>query len=84
MTKAAEHVLELATQLDPSERAELIDRLHELDDTAGGEKEPGYDEAWAAELRERKAQVERGEETPVPWREAMARIRRGEVNGDAH
>ncbi len=75
MTHAAEQVYALAKTLTPSDRAELIDRLFELD-AAGGGKDPGYDEAWTAEIRERKAQVERGEETPIPWQDAIAHIRR--------
>jgi len=83
MTKAAEQLLEQAMRLEPDDRAELIDRLFEMGDPAVGEAPvPGYAEAWAAEIRERKAQVERGEEMPLPWREAMARIRRGEVDDE--
>ena len=77
MTKAAEQLLEQAMRLAPDDRAELIDGLFELDDPTVDE--PAHAEAWAAEIRERKAQVDRGEETPIPWREATARIRRGKV-----
>ena len=86
MTKAAERLLEQVLQLDPADRTELIDRLWGSTDPvaedAAGEPDPDYDAAWAAELRERKAQVERGEDVTVPWREAMARIRRGVTDGE--
>lgn len=80
MTQAAGQLLEQVMRLDPADRAELIDRAFASDDGADGPPDDGYDAAWAAELRVRQAEVERGDETPVPWREAMARIRRGQVD----
>ena len=75
MTKAAEQVLEQAMRLDPADRAELVDRLYGLDDSAAGPKEPGYGEAWAAELRERQAEFERDPSVGVPWQDVVARLR---------
>ena len=72
MTQAAEQVYDMATRLTPADRAELIDRLYELDDAAGGATEPGYNEAWAAEIRERVAEMDGGDVTPIPWEEVRA------------
>ena len=74
-------MLELATRLARSDRAELIDRLYELDDSVDGQKEPGYDEAWAAVLRERQAEFERDPSVGFPWQEAVARLRDTAVRG---
>ena len=82
MTTVTERLLEQVMRLEPAERAELIDRVFTSDDPAGTPTEAEHAAAWAAELRDREAQVARGEEVPVPWREAMARIRRGEDRGE--
>ncbi len=79
MTKAAEQLLEQVLQLDPADRTEMIDRLSDsLDpvaEDAAGEADPGYEEAWAAELRERAAEFERDPTVGVPWQEVIARLR---------
>ena len=53
--------------LDEDEREMLAIRLGlSLSD----QKEPGYDEAWAAELKKRIEEVDRGEADLVDWEEA--------------
>ena len=75
MTKAAGQVLELATRLAPTDRAEVIDRLDELDDSDAGRNGARYDRAWAAELHERQAELERDPSAVTPWQEVVARLR---------
>lgn len=81
MTKVAEQVLAQALQLDPSDRAELRDRLFELDDD--GPPEPGYEEAWTAELDERLGQIERGEVTLIPWEQVRDLLGRDSDDSNA-
>lgn len=38
------------------------------------ETEPGYDDAWAAELQRRMQAIDSGEDVPVPWNEAEGLI----------
>ena len=76
MTKAAEQLLAQALRLDLADRAELLDRLAASWEPSD---DPAYAAAWEAELRERIASIERGEEKPIPWRDAMPQIRRGEL-----
>ncbi len=58
---AVESLYEQALLLSPDERELLASRL-----LMSVEKEPGYDEAWKAELERRWAGVERGESIPKP------------------
>jgi putative addiction module component (TIGR02574 family) len=79
MTKAAEQLLNAVMQLEPDDRAELVDRLEESLEPS---QDPAYVAAWEAEIRERIASVERGAERPIPWREAMDQIRQGVIDGE--
>jgi putative addiction module component (TIGR02574 family) len=79
MTKSAEHILEEALALNAADRIELIDRLSE---TLEPSTDSEYTAAWEAEIRERIQQVERGQSAPIPWRDAMNQISRGESNAD--
>ncbi|HWB54937.1 MAG TPA: addiction module protein [Tepidisphaeraceae bacterium] len=78
MTKPAEHILQEALALDAADRMELVDRLSE---TLAPSDDPEYTAAWEAEIRDRIQQVKRGQSAPLPWKEAMNQIERGE--GDA-
>lgn len=49
-------------ELDEDERQLLAIRL-------GLEKEPGYDEAWSAEIKRRLDEIDRGEADLVDWEE---------------
>jgi putative addiction module component (TIGR02574 family) len=61
-----ESVLNQALELDEDEREMLALRLGM---TLSDDKEPGYDEAWAAELKKRLAEIDRGEADLVDWEE---------------
>jgi putative addiction module component (TIGR02574 family) len=79
MTKSAQDIFEQAMALDLDDRADLIARLT---DTLEPSTDPEYLAAWEAEIRERIAQVERGETRGIPWREAIEQIRRGEIDDE--
>ncbi len=79
MAKSAEHIFEEALALDADDRMELIDRLSE---TLEPSTDPEYTAAWEAEIRERIQQVERGQSAPIPWRQAIDQISRGEGDAD--
>lgn len=66
MTKF-EAVLTQAMELDEDEREMLAIRLGM---SLSDEKEPGYDEAWAAELKKRLDEIDRGEADLVDWENA--------------
>jgi hypothetical protein len=61
-----ESVLNQALELDEDEREMLALRLGM---TLSDDKEPGYDEAWAAELKKRLAEIDRGEADLMDWEE---------------
>ena len=75
MTKAAQSILERAMALDNADRTELAEMLA---GTLEPSTDPEYVAAWEDEIRRRIAEVESGAEKPIPWREAMEQIRRGE------
>ena len=77
MTTTAQHLLDEAMKLEIDERSELIARLL---DTVEPRTDSEYQSAWAAEIKARIQQVERGEVKLIPWREAMAQIRRGVID----
>jgi hypothetical protein len=54
-------------ELDEDERQLLAIRLGM---SIGDEKEPGYDEAWSAEIKRRLEEVDRGDADLVDWEEA--------------
>jgi hypothetical protein len=62
-----ETVLTQAMELDEDERQLLAIRLGM---SIGDEKEPGYDEAWSAEIKRRLDEIDRGEADLVDWEEA--------------
>ncbi len=66
-----EQVLNDARQLAPDEQYQLAMRLLESGDAE--EREPGYEEAWAAEIARRFDRVNAGE-PGVPLNEAFERI----------
>jgi hypothetical protein len=61
-----ESVLNQALELDEDEREMLALRLGM---TLSDAKEPGYDQAWAAELKKRLAEIDRGEADLMDWEE---------------
>ena len=45
-------------------------------------KIPDYDAAWEAEIRERIAQIDRGEAKLIPWQEAIEQARRCVIDNE--
>ena len=75
MTKLAEQFLEQWKSLDEADRADVVDELSVILEPSD---DPEYIAAWETEIRTRIEQVERGEIQPIPWREAIELICRGE------
>ena len=61
-----ESVLSQALELDEDERQMLALRLEA---SLGETKDPGYDAAWEAEIKQRVDELERGEVELVDWEE---------------
>lgn len=59
-----------ALQLPASERARLIERL-----IAGLDSDPAIEEAWAAEVERRHAEIENGAVSLLPGPEALAKLK---------
>lgn len=70
MTEAVAHILAEVEQLSPPERAELADRLIET------LTDPEVERAQIEEVRRRVAQVESGEATVIPGKQALEQVRR--------
>ena len=64
-----------ALALPEKERAALAMQLIRSLDPEGVEKEPGYDEAWKAEIEKRSRSLAEGRSVPVSREEAESRIR---------
>ncbi len=65
----AERLLQEAMQLTSDERELLAVELF-----ASLEKEPGYDEAWEAEIRRRIGDVDSGKSQLAEWDDVKARL----------
>jgi putative addiction module component (TIGR02574 family) len=59
-----------ALQLPASERARLIERL-----IAGLDSDPAIEEAWAAEVERRHAEIDNGAVSLLPGPEALATLK---------
>ena len=59
-----------ALRLAPSDRARLIERL-----IASLDADPEVEEAWAAELARRQAEIEDGSVSPVSGPETLAKLK---------
>jgi len=71
MTRAAEHILREALNLDESDRATLAGLLlgsldDDIDDDAA--------QAWVEEVDRRAKQLDSGEVTAIPWEDVRARL----------
>ncbi len=73
MLKESE-VFESAHALSEDRRVELAKRLIQSLDS--GEKEPGYDEAWADEPEDRSRKFKSGEIEAIRVEKVIARLRR--------
>lgn len=71
MSKTFTQVWQEAAELTEEERASLAGLLI---DSLEGEADPGVEEAWAAEIQKRVAQVEAGTAKTVPWEEVRQRL----------
>ena len=65
----AERLLQEAMQLSSDERELLAIELF-----ASLEKEPGYDEAWEAEIERRTKEVDEGTVELIPWSEVRKQM----------
>jgi putative addiction module component (TIGR02574 family) len=59
-----------ALRLPPADRARLVERL-----IASLDADPAVDEAWAAEVERRNAEIESGAVSLVPGPEALAELK---------
>lgn len=59
-----------ALQLPPSERALLVEKL-----IASLDVDPEVEEAWAAEIERRLAEIDSGAVTPLPGPETLAELK---------
>ena len=71
MTRTATIILRDALKLGEHDRAALAGLLIESLET---EPEEGVEEAWAAEIDRRIAQLDAGEVTSIPWEEVRSRL----------
>ena len=70
MSSAIETLEAQALQLSPSDRARLIERLISSLDT-----DPEVEEAWAAEVERRNAEIENGTVSLLPGPETLAKLK---------
>jgi putative addiction module component (TIGR02574 family) len=70
MSATVESLEAEALQLSPGERARLIDRL-----IASLDADPEVEEAWAAEVERRQAEIESGAARLLPGPETLARLK---------
>ena len=74
MTAVSEDLLRKALALEEGDRATLAGALIE---SLHGEAESGTDDAWAAEIKRRVAQLEAKSVETVPWSQVKDRLFRG-------
>jgi putative addiction module component (TIGR02574 family) len=77
MDTQAEQLLQTALTLSPNDRAEIAAQLLESLD---GEPDQDVEAAWAAEIKRRIDQIDRGEVELIPAEEVM-RSMRERLNG---
>jgi len=70
-----------ALDLSPNDRAELAHQLLQSLDPEGAERDPGYEDAWAAELETRMREVEEGRANLLTWEEVKERLRHPSSQG---
>lgn len=71
MNARIDHLLDEALALTPDERSALTRALM---DNLVGEDEAAVGQAWAEEIRQRKAELRSGAVQAVPWAEVRARL----------
>ena len=70
MSTSVETLEAEALQLTAAERARLVERL-----IASLDADPEIEEAWAAEVERRHAEIESGAVEPLPGPETLAKLR---------
>jgi putative addiction module component (TIGR02574 family) len=70
MSSTIEAIEAEALQLPAAERARLVERL-----IASLDADPGVEEAWAAEVERRNAEIESGSVALIPGAEALAKLK---------
>lgn len=70
MSSTVESLEAEALRLPAAERARLVERL-----IASLDMDPGVEEAWAAEVERRNAEIESGAVSLVPGPDALARLK---------
>ncbi|HEX2735354.1 MAG TPA: addiction module protein [Polyangiaceae bacterium] len=66
-----ERIINEVAQLEPAERAEVVERLLE---SAPLEMDEEIETAWKDEVRERLARVRAGKAKLIPWEESKRRL----------
>ena len=79
MTKTAERILIDALTLDVSDRSDLIDELLVRSRPC---TDPDYIAAWESEIGRRLSEINAGKSQPIPWKQAIEQIGRGEIDGE--
>lgn len=74
MSTDAENLYQAALKLPDDERFLLANRLLE---SVEGERDPDYEEAWAAEIARRVEEIENGTAEMLSWEEVRAKLREG-------
>lgn len=74
MSTDAENLYQAALKLSGDERSQLAYRLL---DSIEGERDPDYEEAWAAEIARRVEEIENGTAEMLSWEEVRAKLREG-------
>ena len=69
MSTAAEELLAQALKLAPEDREMVATEL-----AASLEKDPGYDDAWAAEVGRRIDRADSGRVSSIPWETVRAEL----------
>ena len=69
-SKTVEALEAAALQLTPADRARLVDRL-----IATLDADPEIEEAWAAEVEHRQAEIESGTVSLLPGPETLAKLK---------
>lgn len=75
MTRAVQELYEKASELTANDRAELAGLLLESIEESPDE---GVEEAWAAEIERRVADLRAGRAKTIPWSEVRARLHRSD------
>ena len=71
MSTDAENLYQAALKLSGDDRYHLAYRLLE---SIEGERDPGYEEAWAAEIARRVEEIDNGTAKMIPWEEVKRMI----------